>query len=300
MRSFLASLLILALPAAAGAWGEKGHLLINRLAITAAGPQLPEFMDAARDQLIYNSYEPDRWRDEVNTPMAIAQAPDHFFDSEYWGAISTIDPDRYAFMEKVAAKKVELIKIGYLPYAVLETYGRLRNAFRYWRAAKTPQDREAARMNAIVYAGILGHYVGDGSNPLHLTIHFNGWDDKTSNPKNFTKDRGLHSRYETEYVNRALDIAKVTPQVKGPQRLPDVFESVKLYLAHSFSEVDRLYELEKTGAFNPDKPQPAATEFIAADLARAATMLASLWYTAWIESAESPATPAAPVPTKKG
>src|SRR5207244_2207517 len=104
-----------------------------------------------------------------------AQAPDHFFDSERWGAISTIEPDRYLFMEKVAERKIKLDRIGYLPYAIIENYGRLVNAFRHWREARTASDRDTARANAIYYAGVLGHYVGDGSQPLHVSIHFNGW-----------------------------------------------------------------------------------------------------------------------------
>src|ERR1051326_530598 len=173
MRKTAVTLLVLLLiPCYAGAWGEKGHLMINRMAVDKAGSQLPEFMAAGRNQLIYDAYEPDRWRDEYNTPMNTAQAADHFFDSELWGPIPSIEPDRFAFMEKVAARNPPLIKIGYLPYAMVETYGRLRNAFRQWRNAKNAGDRDAARQNALVYGDILSHYVSDGSNPMHLSIHY--------------------------------------------------------------------------------------------------------------------------------
>jgi hypothetical protein len=286
MKPFLACLLLCLVPLQSWAWGEKGHLMINRLAINAAGPLLPQFMNASRATLIYNGYEPDRWRDERNTPMNTAQAPDHFFDSELWGAIATIEPDRYAFMNKLSERRTELIRIGYLPYAIIEHYGRLRNAFRQWRNAKTPQDREAARANAVHYAGVMGHYVADGSQPMHMTIHFNGWADGSPNPKNYTTDRRLHSRYETAYVDVAIQEARVRPGVQRPRRLPDVFGSIKDYLQLSFSEVEPMYDLEKTGEFNPENPRAKGTEFITAQLARAASMLAALWYTAWLESAE--------------
>jgi len=285
-------LALLLVPVSTFAWGEKGHLMINRLAIDVGAASLPEFMAAGRNQLIYNGYEPDRWREEGNIPMNIAQAPDHFFDSELWGPISTIDSDRYAFMEKVAAKKTPLIKIGYLPYSIVETYGRLRNAMRKWRQAKTPEDREAARVNALVYGGILGHYVGDGSNPLHLSIHFNGWDATTANPNSYSLDRRLHGRFEAEYVNRAADIEAVRPKVQKPQRLANVFTSVRDYLNQSFGQLVSLYELEKKGEFNPEKPQTAGTNMITSQIARAATMLSNLWYTAWLESAEPVPPPA--------
>ena len=286
MRTLLIAWLLLTLPVTGAAWGEKGHLMVNRLAIDVAASKLPEFMAASRDQLIYNGFEPDRWREESQSPMNIAQAPDHFFDSEYWGPIPTIEPDRYQFMQKVAAKSIGLVRIGYLPYSIVENYGRVVNAFRHWRNAKSASDRESARANAVFYAGLMGHYAGDGSQPMHMSIHFNGWADGVPNPKNYTKDRRLHGRYEEAYVNAAVQIASVRPKVRAPQRLNDVFGSIKQYLTQAFADLEPMYELEKTGEFNPEQPRPKGTDFISGELARAGTILASLWYTAWLESGE--------------
>jgi hypothetical protein len=287
-RAAIAIALLLVLPLSAGAWGEKGHLLINRLAMDAAGPNLPDFIGASREHIIYNGPEPDRWRAEGRTSaMNIAQAPDHFFDSELWGAISTLEPQRYSFMEKVAAKRVELAKIGYLPYAIIENYEKLRNAFRTWRNAKTPKDRKSAGQNAVYLASVLGHYVGDGSMPMHLSIQYNGWLDSSPNPKGYTKDRGFHNRYESLYVDAAIEASAVRPKVRRPQRLGAVWKSVKQYLTVGFSELEPAYELEKAGEFNPQQPRPEGTEFIANELARASTMLGDLWYAAWLESGET-------------
>jgi hypothetical protein len=287
MPSVVAFILLIVLPVSAAGWGEKGHLMVNRVAIQSAGRVLPEFMNASRATLIYNGYEPDRWREEVNSPMNTAQAPDHFFDSELWGDIAAIGPDRYAFMRAVAEKGVGLVDIGYLPYSIVEYYGKLRNAFRQWRKAATAEDREAARAAAVHYAGVMGHYVADGSQPMHLTIHFNGWADNTPNPNNYTKDRRLHGRYEAAYVDAAVQERQVVAAgAQPPRRLTDVFGSVKEYLRVSFSEIGPMYELEKTGEFNPENPRTKGTDFIVAQLARAGTMLGSLWYTAWLESGE--------------
>src|SRR3989475_6133460 len=129
MRVPIAILLIVFIPVSVSAWGEKGHLMINQLAMDVAAPKLPEFMNAAREQIIYNGFEPDRWRREEQTPMNNAQEVDHFFDSEKWGAISTIPSDRYLFLQQLVERKGDL-KIGYVPYAIIENYGRLVNAFR--------------------------------------------------------------------------------------------------------------------------------------------------------------------------
>jgi hypothetical protein len=271
-----------------GAWGDKGHLMINRLAIDVAASQLPPFMKAASDHIIYNGPEPDRWRAEgPMSAMNITQAADHFFDSELWGPIATIEPDRYAFLEKLAARKLELIKVGYLPYAIQENYGKLVNAFRFWRNAKTPEERESARANAVYVAGVLGHYVGDASQPMHMSIHYNGWVETAANPKNYTKDRGLHGRYETAYVNAAIEDSIVRRKLQPPQRIAMVWDSIKQHLTQGFADLEPMYELEKTGEFNPEQPRAKGTDFIATQLARAVTMLSNLWYTAWLESAEA-------------
>jgi len=289
MRTTISLLLVLILPATSMAWGPKGHFMVNRLAIEASASRLPPFMKAAANDLVYNALEPDRWREEAGSAMNIAQAPDHFFDSEYWGAVSTIPNDRYAFMSKIGTKNVDLIKVGYLPYAIIEDYARLRNAFRNWRNAKTDADRESARANAVLYAGVLGHYVADGTMPMHLTIHFNGWADGYGNPKGFTKDRMFHARYETAYVDAAINQAMVKGKVGTTQRLTNVFGAVKEHLSRTFSEVEPMYEMEKMGEFNPQAPRSRATDFIANELARGATFLGNLWYTAWVESAEAAA-----------
>jgi hypothetical protein len=286
MLKVVTFLVMLFVPQVAAAWGEKGHFMVNRLAIGSAGPVLPPFTQADRVQLVYNAYEPDRWRDEAGSAMNTAQALDHFFDSEMWGPISTIESERYAFMAKLVERKTDLAKVGYLPYAILENYGRLRNAFRRYRNAPSPQDRESARLNAVNYAGVLGHYVGDSTMPMHLSIHFNGWADGTANPRNFTTDRMFHSRYEDRYVNVAVEEGRVQSLVRPPERLYDVFAAVKDYLGQTFSQLEPMYEMEKAGEFNPDSPRPDGTAFITAQLARASTMLASLWYTAWVESGE--------------
>jgi hypothetical protein len=68
--------------------------------------------------------------------------------------------------------------------------------------------------------------------------------------------------------------------------LSNVWNSIKQYLTQGFADLEPMYDLEKTGEFNPQQPHAKGTEFIANELARAGTMLGSLWYTAWLESAE--------------
>src|SRR5262249_5927683 len=152
--------LLLAAPLSLYAWGPKGHLMISEVAIDAAAPKLPEFMNAAREHLIYNAYEPDRWRTEGRSPMNVAQEVDHYLNLEKWGSISTLPADRYSFLQQLMERKIDL-RVGYVPYAIIENYGRLVNAFRNWRGAKTSAERESSAANAVYVGGVLSHYVGD-------------------------------------------------------------------------------------------------------------------------------------------
>ena len=48
------------------------------------------------------------------------------------------------------------------------------------------------------YAGWLGHYVADGSQPLHTTIQYNGW--TGPNPNGYTTEHKIHAQFETAFV----------------------------------------------------------------------------------------------------
>src|SRR5581483_1165465 len=48
------------------------------------------------------------------------------------------------------------------------------------------------------YAGWLGHYVGDGAQPLHVTVQYNGW--TGPNPNGYTTAHQIHSQFEGAFV----------------------------------------------------------------------------------------------------
>ena len=55
--------------------------------------------------------------------------------------------------------------------------------------------REAQILQTI---GDLSHFVGDGAQPLHVTVHYNGWGEYP-NPKGYTSAR-IHGPFESEFV----------------------------------------------------------------------------------------------------
>lgn len=68
-------------------------------------------------------------------------------------------------------------------------------------------DRRLREKLTIRDIGIWSHYVGDASQPLHVSVHYNGWGD-FPNPKDFTT-KHIHAHFEGEFVKRNLSRSAV-------------------------------------------------------------------------------------------
>jgi len=276
-------------------WGADGHMLINRLAGAALPADVPAFLrtPAALDALEYYGPEPDRWRSPAEPELNAAQAPEHFIDLEYADLIGPLPRRRYDFIRALAAAQaahpnlpLTPEKVGLQPYVTDEVFERLESAFRDYRAlVAARQDTKPSEAEIIFLAGWLGHYVGDGSQPLHTTIQYNGW--VGPNPHGYTTDHRIHAQFETAFVHANVKPADVAPLVATakPTVLKDVFADYLIYLRHSNSLVEQTYQLDKQGAFT-GAGTPAGKAFVDQQLAAGAIELRNMIYTAWVKSAE--------------
>ena len=280
------------------AWGNEGHIAINRTAALHIPQSMPSFLRDAADRIGYLGPEPDRWRNRSEYQLKEAQEPDHFIDLERLDGFGELPPGRYEFYQKAyalhdqaapgsPAASADMLpdKIGLQPYEALEVFDRLKIAFREYRglsAAKQPSLQ--AQEDAIFYAGWLGHYVADAANPLHTTIHYNGW--VGDNPDGFTTARDTHGNFESRFVADNLGKLEFGDLLHAPVHLAHPFEDYLHYLHESNSQVRPFYQLEKTGAFR-GAGTPAGVQFTRARMAAGAQMLLNMWYTAWVDSAES-------------
>jgi hypothetical protein len=278
---------ILAFPQAARAWGNEGHRLINRLAASTLPPDVPAFLRsaAALDEIEYLGPEPDRWRSAAEPELSAAQAPEHFIDLEPADALGPLPRRRLDFEAKVFAAGQRPEKIGLQPWEATEVWERLKAALREYRnLAAAGKDTHAVEAAAIFYAGWLGHYVGDGSQPLHTTIQYNGW--TGPNPNGYTTGHEIHWQFEGPFVAANLHDPEVRAKMTAPRAiLGDLFDNYVAYLRHSNSYVEKVYQLEKAGGF-VGAGTPESREFTAERLAAGASMLRDMIYTAWLESAK--------------
>ena len=51
--------------------------------------------------------------------------------------------------------------------------------------------------------GVWSHYLADASQPLQVSIHFDGWGDFPK-PEGFTNSKKLHAHFEGEFVKKNL------------------------------------------------------------------------------------------------
>jgi hypothetical protein len=298
----IASVLLLALlPAETGAsdapvrWGADGHRMVGEAAARALPGEMPSFFRGAAEQLAYLNPEPDRWREraerDLDPAMDNAHAAEHYINFEPVPANAFQAPHRFAYLDSLRAAGIDTPGPGLLPWRILEMTQRLRVGFRLWRAATEPAERLWIEQRILNDAGLLGHYVADGSNPHHTSIHHNGW--VGPNPRGYTTERGFHSRFESVYVRHNLRLEDVQGAMgAAPRVFPALRPAVLQYLRTTHSHLERLYQLDAQEAFGPATQGAEHRRFTADRLAAGAEMLRDLWWTAWVTSEAGAAPPA--------
>jgi hypothetical protein len=276
---------LLALPPAARAWGNEGHRMINRLAASSLPADAPAFLRSpeAVSEIEYLGPEPDRWRSPAEPELAAAQAPEHFINLELADALGPLPHRRFDFEARVFAAGQRPEKIGLQPWEATEVWERLKSALREYRRLSTAhQETRSVEQAALFYAGWLGHYVGDGSQPLHTTIHYNGW--TGPNPHGYTTGHQIHWQFEGPFVAANLHEPEARAQMTPLEPIRgDIFNTYVAYLRHTHTYVEKVYQLQKAGGFT-GKGTAESRQFTAQRLAAGASMLRDMIYEAWIES----------------
>ncbi len=310
------------------AWGPRGHQAINRAAVVGLPADGPAFLQAHEEWIAYLAIIPDSWRLASEPALKILEDPNHGWFKEQFAMLPAIPRSRYEFVlaleterkRNPADKLLNVRWTGTLPYAAEENFERLRAAMRRYRAMKaSSQNTKFVELEIAQYMGRLGHYTGDGAQPLHDTIHHDGW--QGENPKNYTRDPRVHGRMESQFVDLiAIEAKDLSPVMAKPKRLADPFVAILEHLDLSASYVEEVYQLDLVGAW-ANKEHARARELVRERLASGAELLRDLTYTAWLESeqpvrfsrennpidpanpAYNPATgsaaPGAPVPQKR-
>jgi hypothetical protein len=283
----VAGIVLLATTPADGVrWGRDGHRMVGTAAANGLPEDMPRFFRDASEQLTWLNYDPDRWRNDGMVEANEAWQYDHFIDLEPIPDAALAERNRFEYLlwlQRAGVTDPE--SLGLLPFRVVELTQRLTQGFSLWRRESDPRIRGWLEQRIINDAGILGHYVADGANPHHSTIHYNGWATGSPNPSGYTTDRTFHRRFESDFVSAKIELSVVVQRSTSPARvLSDLRTDVIAYVRRSNGLVRRLYDLEKAEQFSAATQSAEHAQFAIERLVAGADMLRSVWYTAWMNS----------------
>ena len=133
---------------------------------------------------------PDRWRNRPDN----AEAPRHFLDGENFGFGMDLNriPRPYSDVLKIRTYD-QLRTDGIVPWTVGRVYKLLVIAL-----------REKRWEEAMVQSAYLAHYISDAHVPFHASANFDG---QLSQPN----QRGIHSRFETQTLQRSIKLGDLKP-----------------------------------------------------------------------------------------
>jgi hypothetical protein len=310
----------------ASAWDYEGHHAVNELALASLPPDFPAFALApdTRVRIAYLAGEADRWRNEMNvrngTGIALGHVngPDHYLDLEdiylYDLKPETLPPLRYDFVADIvkarAAHPERFPAIdpardsdhtrelsGFLPWAITENYEKLQSSFSTLKALQkfggSQSDIANVQQNIIYVMGVMGHFVGDASQPLHTTKHFNGW--VGDNPNNYTTDHSFHQFIDGGFFRKTggIDVKKLSTKIQPAQKIAAVsdpngiFKTSVDFIVANNQLVEPLYKLEKDGKLSDQGDAGAeGRAFLEGQLVKSGQLLGNLWYTAWATAPE--------------
>jgi len=186
---------------------------------------------------------------------------------------------------------------GFLPWAITENYEKLKSCFGYLKAFQkyggSPEEIANAEANIIYVMGVMGHYVGDATQPLHTTMHFNGW--VGDNPHGYTTNRTFHQWIDGSYffqtgginVNKLAEKIHPAERIRNADQPEGMFRDAVSYIVEQNKLVEPLYKLDKEGKLTGEGDKGLeGRAFLDGQLVKAGQMLGDIWYTAWLEAPE--------------
>jgi Zinc dependent phospholipase C len=269
-----ASLVLVALFArAAYGWDSATHRLITRLAIES----MPA--SALKTALVSNESALERFSVEPDTILrreyGEAEARHHYINLEWFGPhpFSVLNRDFEAMRRRFGDRT--LARSGTLPWTIEATADSLPAAWRRGDCAAVLRT-----------SGYLAHYVGDASQPLHSTIHYDG----------YRGDRGVHKRLERAVDESVTALGQQAQTEVRIEEIDDVWTPVISEIREAHELVGDVIRNDRAardeGDFGGQRYRHdiihAEGPMLAGQIARAASVLGSIWLYEW-RRANSPA-----------
>jgi len=322
MKLLLVLLTVAGLGSQAQAWGGRGHAAICETAVfLVKEPGLKEYLKNKPQMMGHLCNMPDFYWRSLGAEVGKLGNPTHFVDPEITGLkVSEIPLDFKQIVETYTGKP-NLFKEGKTIRDVPSEFGSV-----WWRAdqfyrrfvtfgkdmaaAEAPKNSKEetdenlpynkAAYEMVVSLGLMGHYVGDTSQPLHNTADYDGY---------ASGHGGLHAYYEDQVVSEfdgdlQARVLKEARGMKNPKFLKPKtpVEKMKALSESSQDELKMIFKLDPV-----KKPSTVVNEkgmdlrkaaeresaevgykkfnkIIVTELARSSLLLAKLWDDAYLEA----------------
>jgi hypothetical protein len=149
-----------------------------------------------------------------------------------------------------------------------------------------------AQANIIYTMGVMGHFYGDASQPLHTSMHFNGW--MGANPHHYTTNHSFHAWIDGGYIFKAnieadlgamekkLRPAQIVTYGGQPAQSDQIFPASVAFIAEQNKLVEPLYQMEKDHKLSGEgEVGLEGKPFIEGQLIKSGQFLGDIWYSAW-------------------
>lgn len=257
------------------------------------------------------------WRASSDPKVVALNAPTHFIDVDLIMEKPAFAGFPFSVKDaKVAANKFGknlTTEVGTAPWRIQQLFVATKNSFAEIHAdpnTKQPAPRDQvnpATDRALLTAGLMSHFVGDISQPLHNAKNYDGWEVGQGGIHHYFEEAMLSTydlRFEYETYSYAAinkpfhtELGRYFPAATRKQNLQDPIAIAAGLALLNFSYVSELQKLDKSYAVIqssyekelkvPAKRRPPAEvakhfrQFTMKRIALAADTLANLWLLAW-------------------
>jgi hypothetical protein len=267
MKNILFTVSLALLCLALSGWGSKGHRKISQNFAGGLPDQMAFLRPTWTNFIMNHASDADYRKDEDPD-----EGPRHYIDIDNYPEFIQTGRIPQTFDSVVQLHGFSwVIDQGILPWSTMITFDSLKNCFQ-----RGDWDKSA------YFAADLGHYIGDGHMPLHITNNYNG---------QMTGQTGIHSRYETNLVSRYE--TQLTYTADSARYIDNVNGYIFDYLYCDYQYVDSVlladtYATNLAGNTSSDAYYQALWEksgnFTILLMRNASTALADLIYTAWVQA----------------
>lgn len=249
-----------------GSWGEKAHRKINSSCVEYFPKELQQLKNWAPILADHSSDADFRKKDDKNEFVR------HFIDIDNYADFANTHIISEDF--KIACTqygKINVIKNGTLPWVTDSTYKAL------------VKDLKSENWEqAVLTAADLGHYVGDGFMPLHLTANYDG---------QMTDQTGFHRRFEVTMTDNYID--EISFKTSGIKTVTNIKSFIFRYIYNNYYNIGTLLQADSRAYEKAGKQYNEIyyeslwneTRLLTNQLLHESSKsLASLIYSAWLDA----------------